>query len=274
MNENEMVGQVVVGYDGSDTAAAALAWGTDEARMHGAELVVISVLERRMDSNRASDDPDVVLKLREGAEKVIGDRPADLRIRVGSPAAELTAACAPGDRLVVGSRGLSRFAGLRLGSVSRACLYQAPCPVAVVRRRAAHPRPRRKVVVGVDGSANGDRALLVAAEEARIRGAALHAVHASHWEPVGLIAPTSEELIAWGENLIAKHLERTGVQAQPVVRAGHAADVLVRSGRYADLLVVGSRGRNPLMGLLLGSVSDYCAQHAPCPVLVVPPSTE
>lgn len=267
-----MVGQVVVGYDGSDTATAALAWGTDEAQMYGARLVVISVLERRTGANQTPDDAEVARKVLEAARKVIGDYPADLQIKVGSPAAELLAACAPGDRLVVGSRGLSRFAGLRLGSVSRTCLYQAPCPVAVVRPRPAPPGPRRKVVAGVDGSANGDRALLVAADEARIRNAALHAVHASHWEPVGLIAPTSEELIAWGQILIAKHLERTGVEAQPVVRAGHAADVLVRSGRHADLLVVGSRGRNPLSSLLLGSVSDYCAQHAPCPVLIVPPS--
>jgi nucleotide-binding universal stress UspA family protein len=46
------------------------------------------------------------------------------------------------------------------------------------------------------------------------------------------------------------------------VLTGEAAD--------ADLLVVGSRGLGGFRGLLLGSVSHQCAQHAGCPVLVVP----
>jgi nucleotide-binding universal stress UspA family protein len=36
-----------------------------------------------------------------------------------------------------------------------------------------------------------------------------------------------------------------------------------------ELLVVGSRGHRELVGMLLGSVSEFCAAHASCPVVVV-----
>ena len=49
---------------------------------------------------------------------------------------------------------------------------------------------------------------------------------------------------------------------------GQTAEMLLRSALDADLLVVGSRGRGGFSGLLLGSVSQHAAAHAPCPVVV------
>jgi nucleotide-binding universal stress UspA family protein len=46
--------------------------------------------------------------------------------------------------------------------------------------------------------------------------------------------------------------------------------VLIDAVGEADLLVVGSRGHGGFTNLLLGSVSQQCAHHAPCPVVIVP----
>src|SRR5690606_34954983 len=159
-----------------------------------------------------------------------------------------------------------------LGSVSKACLSHAPCPVVIARHQAEPTEPTRRVIVGVDGSEASRNALRVAAEEAKLRDAVFQAVHAVYWDHIGaeLITPTPQQLVEWGKNLVDKELERAGVAARPVVIHGHAADVLVRHSRHADLLVLGSRGRNPLATLLLGSTTDHCARHAACPVMAVP----
>jgi nucleotide-binding universal stress UspA family protein len=69
-----------------------------------------------------------------------------------------------------------------------------------------------------------------------------------------------------------------GQQDKPVaIRAtvvrGHPAQVLLETATGAYILVVGSRGHGTFAGMLLGSVSQHCVQHAGCPVLVVPQDT-
>lgn len=50
---------------------------------------------------------------------------------------------------------------------------------------------------------------------------------------------------------------------------GDAAGALVRASRRARLVVVGSRGRGPRVGALLGSVGHNLLHHANCPVMIV-----
>lgn len=63
--------------------------------------------------------------------------------------------------------------------------------------------------------------------------------------------------------------ETKGVEIERLVIQGAAAAILVSAVGPRDLLVVGSRGHGGFVGLLLGSVSQQCVQHAPCPVVVV-----
>jgi nucleotide-binding universal stress UspA family protein len=137
------------------------------------------------------------------------------------------------------------------------------------------------VVVGVDGSDGSVAALRFALEEARIRGAGLKAVNAWHIPPAAYgagWAPASVDLDEYrklAEAALQKSLEdvgaaASGVTVTPVLEEGQPADVLCAEAENADLLVVGSRGLGGFRGLLLGSVSQQCSHHAPCPVVVVP----
>jgi nucleotide-binding universal stress UspA family protein len=62
------------------------------------------------------------------------------------------------------------------------------------------------------------------------------------------------------------------IAAPTVLAAGSAAGAIVdlAKGVGADLIIAGSRGRGPLVGLILGSVALRLLQTAPCPVLIVP----
>jgi nucleotide-binding universal stress UspA family protein len=62
--------------------------------------------------------------------------------------------------------------------------------------------------------------------------------------------------------------ERPTVKADRKVVNGHPATVLVDATKGADLLVIGSRGHGEFVGMLLGSVSEFCTTNAHCPVLV------
>ena len=139
------------------------------------------------------------------------------------------------------------------------------------------------IVVGVDHSAGAKAALQFALEEARLRQATLRVVHAYQFGYIGAIglegAPTRCRRRAGGlspgrRGRARRDPERSrrrkdGVAIERRVDQGSAAAVLVEESRGADLLVVGSRGHGGFAQLLLGSVSQQCAQHAFCPVVIV-----
>jgi nucleotide-binding universal stress UspA family protein len=130
-----------------------------------------------------------------------------------------------------------------------------------------------RVVVGVDGSAASDRALEWAVAEALRTGAVLEA-HTSY-EP-GYVFVSNDEVQMSMDKILGEAATRAadaapGVAFTGVKHDGIAAKDLIEASQNADLLVVGSRGRGGFKGLLLGSVSQQCALHAHCPVVIVRP---
>jgi nucleotide-binding universal stress UspA family protein len=156
------------------------------------------------------------------------------------------------------------------------------------------------IVVGVDGSPGSDAALRWALDEARLRDSKLRVVHVYELAQValseagvgaaGIPAPAvmtrddAERLRSSAEEqargVVESALQRAGGEAadrpdtELAVLGGPVVQTLIEAGRDAELLVLGSRGRGGFLGLLLGSVTQQCAHHPPCPVVILPPAQE
>jgi nucleotide-binding universal stress UspA family protein len=137
-----------------------------------------------------------------------------------------------------------------------------------------------RVVVGVDGSPAAESALRWAACEAVDRGDGLEVVHA--WRvpasgyPYGAMYTDAAPFEREGQGVLDRAVaalsgfDSAGLEVRSVLVEEDAAAGLLRVAEGADLLVVGSRGHGGFVGLLMGSVSQRCASHAPCSVAVVP----
>jgi nucleotide-binding universal stress UspA family protein len=146
---------------------------------------------------------------------------------------------------------------------------------------SATPAPHHpRIVVGVDGSPISKVALRWAVDQARLTGATVDAViawqvpeamHGNAWaamlvEEPGFGVLAEKELTEAISEIADPDPDAT---INPVVVQGWPAEVLLNAAEGADLLVVGSRGRGGFASTLLGSVSQNCAHHATCPLLII-----
>jgi nucleotide-binding universal stress UspA family protein len=137
------------------------------------------------------------------------------------------------------------------------------------------------IVVGVDGSESARHALGYAVEEARLRGARLLIVSA--WSvPVMVYAggytpgidpgTFKHAAMTEAENALAEvRSTAPALEVEAISPNASAADALLAAAEDAQLLVVGARGIGGFERLLLGSVSQQVALHAPCIVTIVRP---
>jgi nucleotide-binding universal stress UspA family protein len=136
----------------------------------------------------------------------------------------------------------------------------------------------RAIVVGTDGTESSTAAVVWAAEEARRRRRPLRIVHTYDWEwhesrfDIGNeyldVCRQLADAVVSAETRQA-HMAAANLEIQAEVISGHADARLLEVAQFAELMVLGSRGRGGFAGLLLGSVSERVATHAPCPVVVV-----
>jgi nucleotide-binding universal stress UspA family protein len=144
------------------------------------------------------------------------------------------------------------------------------------------PVNHRGIVVGVDGSAASDAAVVWAAREAAMRNVPLSLVHMfKTFVPTFPQIPMPDGVGIWQEDDGRKVLEQSVKIAEDAVptdrkisitsevKSSPAVPTLVEMSEEAEMIVVGSNGRGAVGRVVLGSVSSGVVRHAKCPVAVV-----
>ena len=178
------------------------------------------------------------------------------------------------DLLVLGARGHSAVWDAFLGSTADKVVAHAPASVAVVHPEAAG-RTLKEIVVGVDGSPLGDRALSIALELCGLFGGAVHVVSVAE-EPPGGGRGGAQQWQRYLEGVQRRALATSsavGVPVELAVRRGHAAQALITFAEEvdADLIVIGATGYERPWSLTAGGTARRVANEAPCTVLLVRP---
>ncbi|WP_216216604.1 universal stress protein [Amycolatopsis aidingensis] len=279
---------IVVGVDGSDSALLAVRWAASEARRRDLPLrllhigVTYPLIARGPDEGIVEQGNEWVASAAGVAAEAAPGVRTERKVALGDPAQMLVEASERARMLVLGSRGLGGFASLLLGSVAVTVAAHAHCPV-VVLRGSGLPRADAPIVAGLDGSPAGEAAVAFAFEQASLCAAPLIAAHTWHesaldgaWvaEPYAIDVTETQEgeqrLLA--ERLAGWREKYPDVEARAeVLHTRWPAKGLLEAAAAAQLIVVGSRGRNTLTGLLLGSTSQALLHKAECPVAVVRP---
>jgi nucleotide-binding universal stress UspA family protein len=138
---------VVVGYDGSPAARAAVALAVD--RVGAGRLYIVHAYHPPADFWGTEHQQDILDRALAHGERLLGELEASVEPRLravdfetellNGPPADAIARVAEArhaDEIIIGTRGYGRVRAV-LGSVAHELLHLAPCPVTVLPERVA-----------------------------------------------------------------------------------------------------------------------------------------
>ena len=300
-------GAVVVGYDGSSTGTAALAWAVREADAWGRPLHLLHTMRypdgfaMSLDLDLDPDRDEVTIAVIEQVQRLAPDLAVTTETRAGGAAAWLVERSSEAGLVVVGGHGSHAARAVLVGATAPQVTAHSRCPVVVVQPdfKQAPPRPPERsvftergegltdettlagrVVVGVDGSESCTGAVEFAFARASRLGLGLVAVGCWWWQESGPYMAGTEDF-GWDSSIRDRELRLVSeqlagwserypdVEVHTVVVHGNPVEVLVEEADRSELLVLGTRGRGGFAGLMLGSVSLRVLSAARRPVVIV-----
>ena len=286
-------GSVVVGYDGSPCADAALTWAVEQAALEQRPLVLVHAIQpigaQSMGAYGAGgldyaglldDFRSDARSMLESGVAVAREQGPDLDVHhvlsVCDPRSALLDLSEKAAVVVLGSRGRGPIASLLLGSVSVSVSRHASCPV-VIRHDNAATEPFHRILVGVEGTPYSLPSIEFAFRMASFRSSALTVVH-GHWiaQPVAFstvpapLPDLGEERALVSESLAGMAEKFPEVEVEVLMVFGHIDHHLVTLSATHDLVAIGHHRVGPWSELLHDSVAASVLEHASGTVAVVP----
>jgi nucleotide-binding universal stress UspA family protein len=278
----------IAGYDGTLASDAAITLTKHLADATGADVIAAAVYQPLPliygKGSSAGADAELEDEVRGAAERTLagleGQEGVLPRVVPGdSPAHGLhrLAEQEEASLIAVGTTHRGAAGRVAIGSVGFRLLHGSPCPVLVVP--ADGTAEIRTIAVAFDGGEEARGALDAAVELATRLGAKLVLIAAAELLSYGMAATPEGgwELSHIVERELETACDEVIADLHPALRAdkrvviGPAGQSLTdAAGDDVDLIVTGSRGYGPLRSVLAGSTSRWLADHALCPVLVVP----
>lgn len=294
--------RLLIGYDGSESADAALSDLRHAGLPRDAEALILSVADvmrmpalssyelveqalvsRRVTSGIMLAQTQTSQTLKE-ANQFASEASARVQtlfpeweVRadalIGNPVRELIGRADEWkpDLVVVGSHGRSAVGRLLLGSVSKKLVTDLRSSVRVVRRAPdrEHDHVPPKIIVGVDGGTGAERAVRAVGSRVWPTGTEVRLIAVDDGtSPNKISALAASLMVQWAET----ELSAIGLRTSAAFKKGEPQRVLVEEARKwkADSIFVGSRNvSGALERFRLGSVSTALVTSAPCSVEVV-----
>lgn len=211
---------------------------------------------------------------------------AEVKLIKGNPAEVLIEQSKNADLVVMGSRGLNPIKKIFLGSVSDALLRHAECSVLLYKepKDGELVSDPLKVVVGYDDTPNSREAceFLKGLTPSKLKSLDLLAVMQTHFyygmnysSAILETWPKQKQVLEESLEAMKRELENQKVSEEVTISikldsydvAHEVNDFAKENG--AGLLIVGSKGKNLIDRVFIGSVSNKLAHHGELPLLVV-----
>jgi len=201
-------------------------------------------------------------------------------VETGDPAERILAAARDEDvdALALTSHARSGLTSLLMGSVARQVVQRAGRPVFLVRPDVPARRPRRHILVPLDGPEGAETVLRVVETLAKHTDSKVSLLHVLPFARVAdpvtgfnpiVLRPLQLPEVAWLDPLV-ELLTHHGVRADKSVLAGEPEEVLLRESRAqdVDLIALPTRGRGGFARLILGSVAEDLVKKSDRTVLL------
>ena len=284
--------RILIGYNGSDAAKAALEDLRNAGFPSETEAIVFTVAEAWLPPTTPDDAHTIAAAGKSALDSYFPTWTVKAETASGSPPREILARAESfePDLIIVGEpRQPIGQHNMFIGHTSQIILTEAGCSVRIARGRVINT-PAAKILVGFDGSAGALHIVDSIASRvwpANTQVRLLAVADSSVLGMIGRFTPQMKDAtveakfaLQWAKTLAAASLEklaRCGISSSIEVRLGHPKYEIIEEAQSwkADAIFVGPHcAPNSFERFLIGSVSIAVASQAPCSVEVVRKSTE